>query len=281
MRIYIGFIFQAHNLFESLTAFENVKMAMQLAGVRPRQMRARGLEMLERLGLGNRAGYLPHALSGGQRQRVAVARAVVNRPKLILADEPTAALDKESSAIVIGLLKRMTEEDGATVIIVTHDSRILDLADRVVNMVDGTIVSDVTLGDSIRICELLRSNDLFKHLTPAEITNIAEKMTRRVFHRDDVIIRQDDPGDLLFLIGEGEVAVSQRGVDGRSSLVATVGPGRVIGERALIVEEPRNATCTAITEVETFSLAKPDFIAAVEGSASFKQQIQSIYFQRQ
>ncbi|HVM82842.1 MAG TPA: ATP-binding cassette domain-containing protein [Candidatus Binatia bacterium] len=281
MRRNIGFIFQAHNLFESLTALENVKMAMQLTGMPAREMRARGVEMLERLGLGHRVGYLPRALSGGQRQRVAVARAVVSRPKLVLADEPTAALDKESSSVVISLLKRMTVEDGATVIIVTHDNRILDLADRIVNMVDGSIVSDVTLHDAIRICELLRATDLFKQLTPAEITNIAEKMTRRVFRADDVIIREGDPGDLLFLIGSGEVDVSQRGPDGRSAVVATVGTGRVIGERALIVDEPRNATCAAATEVEAFSLAKADFIAAIEGSASFKNQIQSIYFQRQ
>ena len=91
----IGFIFQAHNLFDSLSAYDNVKMAMALGRCPAGTMRAQGLAILQRLGLGNRADYKPRALSGGQRQRVAIARALVNRPKLVLADEPTAALDKE------------------------------------------------------------------------------------------------------------------------------------------------------------------------------------------
>ena len=94
----LGFIFQAHNLFDSLSAYENVKMAMQLGDCPASAMREQGMAMLERLGIGHRADYKPRLLSGGQRQRVAVARALVNRPKLVLADEPTASLDKESSS---------------------------------------------------------------------------------------------------------------------------------------------------------------------------------------
>jgi putative ABC transport system ATP-binding protein len=99
--------------------------------------------MLERLGLGHRVDYKPRSLSGGQRQRVAVARALVNRPKLALADEPTASFDKESSASVVKLLKELTVDEGCTVMMVTHDNRILELADRIVNMVDGRIISNV------------------------------------------------------------------------------------------------------------------------------------------
>jgi len=120
----IGFIFQLHNLFDSLSALENVKMAVQLSDCPPAEMRRRGSEILERLGLGDRIDYKPKALSGGQRQRVAVARALVNRPKLILADEPTAALDKDSGRIVVNLLKELTTQEGCTVMMVTHDSRI-------------------------------------------------------------------------------------------------------------------------------------------------------------
>src|SRR5262249_8380016 len=149
----IGFIFQMHNLFDSLSAFENVKMAMHLGGCPAPEMRRRGTEILERLGLGHRIDHKPRALSGGQRQRVAVARALVNRPKLILADEPTAALDKDSGRIVVNLLKELTTREGSTVIMVTHDIRILELADRIVNMVDGTIKSDVVLRDAVMICE--------------------------------------------------------------------------------------------------------------------------------
>jgi putative ABC transport system ATP-binding protein len=145
----IGFIFQMHNLFDSLSAYENVKMAMQLDDVPFSDMRERGVAILERLELGHRIDYKPKALSGGQRQRVAVARALVNRPKLVLADEPTAALDKDASKIVVTLLRELATEHEATIIVVTHDRRILEFADRVVNMVDGRIISEVTLRDSV------------------------------------------------------------------------------------------------------------------------------------
>ncbi len=277
MRRNIGFIFQAHNLFDSLTAYENVKMSMQLHGCPPDEMRPRAVEMLTRLGLGHRVDYKPKALSGGQRQRVAVARALVNRPRLILADEPTAALDKEASRIVVGLLKQMTKEDGCTVLMVTPDNRILELADRIVTMVDGAIKSDVVLHEAVRICEYLRKLDLFKHLTPTELTNIAEHMQRRHFSPDEVIIREGDPGEEFFLIGEGSVAVERRDHTTR----ATLGAGDFFGERALLLDEPRNATIVANGAVEVFTLGKNDFRTALERSPSFRDQIHSIYFQRQ
>jgi putative ABC transport system ATP-binding protein len=172
----IGFIFQLHNLFDSLSAYENVKMAMNLGGCPPGEMRQRGTEILERLGLGHRIDYKPRGLSGGQRQRVAVARALVNRPKLILADEPTAALDKEASRNVVALLKELAIQERATIMMVTHDNRILEYADRIINMVDGTIVSDVVLRDAVVICEFLKTVEVFKNLTPTEISNVAERM---------------------------------------------------------------------------------------------------------
>src|SRR5262249_16312164 len=211
MRRNIGFIFQMHNLFDSLSALENVKMAMQLGGCPRREMRGRGTDILERLGLGHRIDHKPRALSGGQRQRVAVARALVNRPKLILADEPTAPLDKDSRRIVVNLLKELTTQEGCTVMMVTHDNRILELADRIVNMVDGNITSDVVLRDAVMVCEFLRSVDLFKQLTPTELTNVAEKMKRRRYRRDEIIVHEGEPGEEFFLIGHGSVDVRKRG----------------------------------------------------------------------
>ncbi len=278
----IGFIFQMHNLFESLSAIENVKMAAQLTDCPPSEMRKRGTEILERLGLGHRIEYKPRALSGGQRQRVAVARALVNKPRLILADEPTAALDKESSRIVVNLLKELVIQEGCAVIMVTHDNRILELADRIVNMVDGSIRSDVLLRDALTICEFLRTVELFNQLTPHEITNIAEKMRRRRYVRNEIIIRENDPGEEFFLIGKGRVDV-RRGIgSGAERHLATLSVGNVFGEHALMVDEPRNATCSAVSDdVELFVLKKAEFKDALESSASFNQQIKSIYFQRQ
>jgi putative ABC transport system ATP-binding protein len=278
----IGFIFQMHNLFDSLSALENVKMALQLGGCPVSEMRRRGTEILERLGLGHRIDHKPRALSGGQRQRVAVARALVNRPKLILADEPTAALDKDSSRIVVSLLKELTTQDGCTVMMVTHDNRILELADRIVNMVDGSISSDIVLRDAVMVCEFLRTVDLFKHLTPTELTNIAEKMKRRRYAKGEAIIKEGEPGEEFFLIGRGSVEVRRRGTDAEERLVATLVAGNFFGERALIIDEPRNATCAAASDqVEVFALDKPSFTHALEISASFKDQIQAIYFKRQ
>lgn len=132
----IGFIFQAHNLFHSLTARQNVQMSVDLlpSQTNPGQQAA---DILTKLGLGNRVDYRPAALSGGQKQRVAIARALVNKPQLILADEPTAALDKQTGRDVVTLMQKLAKEDGITILMVTHDNRILDVADRIIKMVDG------------------------------------------------------------------------------------------------------------------------------------------------
>jgi putative ABC transport system ATP-binding protein len=138
----IGFIFQAHNLFGSLTARQNVLMSLDLVqnpGKRPADIAS---EILTDLGLGARVDYKPKALSGGQKQRVAIARALVNRPQIVLADEPTAALDKQSGRDVVTLMQSMVKNTGMTILMVTHDNRILDVADRIINLVDGRIESD-------------------------------------------------------------------------------------------------------------------------------------------
>ncbi len=257
----IGFIFQLHNLFESLTAYENVKMAVQLAGVgSAAHIRERAVGILERLGLGHRIDHKPHSLSGGQRQRVAIARALANRPKLVLADEPTAALDKDASHTVVQLFKEMTVEHGTAILMVTHDHRIIELADRLVHMVDGRIVSDIVLNAALRICEFLKGVEAFKNLTPHELTNVAERMTRRQFMPGEVIIREGEVGEELFLISEGEVEIDREGRE-----VARLGPGDFFGELALMSGNPRNANVVAKRPVDTYVLGKDDFDAVAPG----------------
>ena len=143
LRRRLGFIFQAHNLHESLTATENVLMGLQVHG-RPDgpEERAAAGRVLALLGLGERMDYLPANLSGGQKQRVAIARALVGNPDLVLADEPTAALDRDSGVNVIDMLKRLGALRGTTTLMVTHDNRILDRADRILTLEDGRIVAD-------------------------------------------------------------------------------------------------------------------------------------------
>src|SRR5262249_43615951 len=139
----IGFIFQAHNLFPSLTALQNVKMALELKEADSAQVRARAEEVLTSLGLRERIDDKPGRLSGGQKQRWAIARGLRHPPKSIPAGEPTAALDEASGRDVVNLLKKLAQDEGCTSLIVTHDNRILDIADRIVSMVEGRIKSNV------------------------------------------------------------------------------------------------------------------------------------------
>ncbi|WNZ23305.1 ATP-binding cassette domain-containing protein [Leptolyngbya sp. NK1-12] len=140
----IGFIFQAHNLFDSLTAAQNVEMAVELLDEWG-DKRQKAIAILSQLGLADRVDYKPSALSGGQKQRVAIARALVNQPALILADEPTAALDKKSGREVVTLMQQLAKQEGRTILMVTHDNRILDVADRIITLVDGRLETDDNL----------------------------------------------------------------------------------------------------------------------------------------
>jgi len=143
MRQRLGFIFQAHNLHDSLTARQNVMMGLQVHGRGDRARHACAADhLLALLGLGERLDYFPANLSGGQKQRVAIARALVSNPDIIFADEPTAALDKVNGLAAVQLFKDLGQTRGTTTVMVTHDPRILDMADRVVTLEDGRIVED-------------------------------------------------------------------------------------------------------------------------------------------
>ena len=137
----IGFVFQSYHLVPRLSAAENIELPLILAGIAPAERQRRLQPVLERLGLTDRAGHLPNQLSGGQRQRVAIGRAIIMRPHLLLADEPTGNLDSQSGAEVVALLEELNA-DGITLIVVTHDAALGKRAHRRVRMVDGRIVSD-------------------------------------------------------------------------------------------------------------------------------------------
>ena len=140
LRRQIGYIFQAHNLLTFLTAKQNVRMSLELHD-EMLQLDTKAIAMLEAVGLGDRVDYYPENLSGGQKQRVAIARALIAHPKIVLADEPTAALDKKSGRDVVELMQKLAKEQGCTILLVTHDNRILDIADRIVSMEDGHLLN--------------------------------------------------------------------------------------------------------------------------------------------
>ncbi len=139
----IGFVFQAYNLVPVLTARENIEFVMQVQGVPAAERRERSEAILEEVGLGGMGDRRPAQMSGGQQQRVAVARAIVSRPKLVLADEPTANLDSVTSDELIDLFQELNERHGTTFVIATHDQRVMRHAKRLVKMLDGRIVDDI------------------------------------------------------------------------------------------------------------------------------------------
>ena len=146
IRSHIGFIFQSHNLLACMTAEQNVGMSLRLHPEIPFEERlAKSAAILKAVGLGDRLTYYPDNLSGGQKQRIAIARALVTRPKLLLADEPTAALDSKSGRDVVEIMQQLAKEQGCTILLVTHDNRIIDIADRVVHMEDGHLATDSSL----------------------------------------------------------------------------------------------------------------------------------------
>ena len=141
IRQQIGYIFQAHNLMSFLTAKQNVRMSLELhQELLAQDLNAKAVEMLTAVGLADRVDYYPEKLSGWQKQRVAIARALASHPQIVLADEPTAALDKKSGRDIVEIMQRLAQEQGCTILLVTHDNRILDIANRILYMEDGRLI---------------------------------------------------------------------------------------------------------------------------------------------
>jgi putative ABC transport system ATP-binding protein len=162
-RRHIGFIFQKANLIPFLSAEENVRLAMEINDVPGRQARKRAMELLEHLGIAPRAGNLPSKLSGGEQQRVAVARALANKPELLLADEPTAALDSVRGRQVMELFRDVAHENNAGVVVVTHDHRALDVFDRALQMEDGVLRPSYEIDREMTAMKETRSSSLLEN----------------------------------------------------------------------------------------------------------------------
>ena len=214
----VGVVFQAFNLIPSLSARENVVVPMSLAGMSRREAVPRALELLDQVGLADRARHRPGALSGGQQQRVAIARALAHDPPLVLADEPTAHLDHVQVEGVLQLIRRLASP-GRMVIVATHDDRITHLADRVVNLAPRADNEDreperVTLADG------------------------------------EVLFRQGDRGELVYLVDTGSVEIYRELAGGGEEHVSLLGPGKYFGELGPMLLLPRSASARAVGETE-------------------------------
>lgn len=179
VRQQIGFIFQQHNLLNALTAVQNVELGLRVqGGVSRSELRRRSLDILEAVGLADRADYKPEKLSGGQRQRVAIARALVSAPKMLLADEPTASLDKHSGREVVDRMKALARKKGTTILLVTHDNRILDIADRIVHLEDGKLS---TFTDSVIANNKMMMNMLAENRNKQKVGEMVEGLDEAAF----------------------------------------------------------------------------------------------------
>ena len=138
----IGFVFQSYNLIPQLTALENVEMPLIFSGISKKERKNRAFEMLKKVGLEERAHHKPSELSGGQQQRVSIARALVNYPKIVLADEPTGNLDSKNSIEILNILKELNETTGQTFVIVTHSSQVCDYSNKIIKVVDGKVFNN-------------------------------------------------------------------------------------------------------------------------------------------
>jgi putative ABC transport system ATP-binding protein len=210
-RYTVGVVFQAFNLLPSLSAKGNVMAPLRLAKTPRRQAAARADELLELVGLSDRASHRPGELSGGQQQRVAIARALVQSPPMVLADEPTAHLDHIQVEGVLRLLRELAAP-GRLVVVATHDDRISNIADRVVELVTH-----------------------FAERDPEEVT----------LSTGEVLFNQGDRGDFVYVVEEGEVEVYRKRADGGEEVLAVVGVGQYFGELGPMLNLPRSASARA------------------------------------
>ena len=275
MRRKIGYVFQHFNLLDFMTNRQNVQQTLELQpDFTRRQARIRAEEMLELVGLGEKANAYPKALSGGQKQRVAIARALAHKPKLVLADEPTAALDTATGREITNLFQTLAQQQNCAVLVVTHNRRVLDVADEILHMEDGRLGTAV--GEQLSL--------VFPTLSDDQLREVAQETQHRTYYAGDTIIHQGDEATEFFLLLQGTVEVILRTDSGEQRKLSELSTrGAYFGEMGLLQENARRmATVRACgdKEVAVLVLKKETFDRMNEGSRLTKALIKDEMQQR-
>ncbi len=261
MRRNIGYVFQHFNLLDFLTIRQNVQQTLKLQkNYSKKQAIFLAEEMLDKVGLSEKINVYPNELSGGQKQRVAIARALVHKPQLVLADEPTAALDSVTGREVIELFQKLVKEQNSAALIVTHNVRVLDSADEILHMEDGYL--GVAAREQLSLA--------LPTLKDEEIEHLSEVSTFKIYSVGENIIEEGDVGNEFYILLKGKVEILLKDAQGQDEHLDYIEKrGEYFGEMALIEENaPRNATVRAIGDenVEVLVISRDAFTEMVEHS---------------
>lgn len=241
MRRNFGYVTQSSNLLDFLTVEQNIQMSLELhSNFSPKEARSKIEAILESIGLREKINAYPSNLSGGQKQRVAIASALVSCPSLVLADEPTAALDRTSGRNVVALMQRLAKEQNSAVLMVTHDNRILDLADRIINVEDGKL--GLALHQELSLA--------LPGFNEAALTQTVNQPTVLTYQSEEVIVQQGDPANKFYILLEGEVNIMQEFADQPPRLINHLKRGDYFGEVGLLQGGKRTATVRVAKDSE-------------------------------
>ncbi|NEO44739.1 MAG: ATP-binding cassette domain-containing protein [Moorea sp. SIO4A3] len=273
LRRNLGYVFQHFNLFDFMNICQNVQVSLELQeNFDPDQARLKSEALLKKVGLEHRLNAYPRELSGGQKQRVAIARALVHRPKLILADEPTAALDSKTGREVVELIQGLAKQQGSAVLIVTHNNRILDLADRIVRIKDGQL--------GVGYVEQLSL--ILPTLTDKQLTEIASKIELRTYEPGLTIIGQGDPAKEFYILIEGTVEVINKNDDSEAIVLERLEQGNFFGEISLLKGDKciENVRVTSESEAKVMVINRETFLKMIYESKLTNAVINYQMFQR-
>ena len=273
LRRHLGYVFQHFNLLEFMTIRQNVQVSLELQeNFEPHKARLQSETILKQVGLGHLVNAYPRELSGGQKQRVAIARALVHRPQLVLADEPTAALDSKTGREVVELIQSLAKQQGSVVLIVTHNNRILDLADRIVRLEDGKLGT----GYAEQLSLVLPT------LTDKQLNKIASNIELRTYRPSFTIIEQGEPAKEFYILIEGMVEMIKEDLEEKPVFLGRLERGDFFGQIGLLQDCKHMNTIrvTSDSEAKVLVMNRETFLSMMYESKVTNAVINYQMFQR-